>query len=181
MVMYHPNAVTRLICFLGNPGGSYRSTRHNAGWLLIPYLSFAGDLVWQRRLKGEVAKTAVAGQNRYLLKPLTFMNRSGESVAAVAGFYKATTEECLVVHDDVELDFGDMAVRVGGGLAGHNGLRSIAQHLGSREFRRLRFGVGRPHRGDVSSHVLGKFTTSEEAELPDLLSRAATLLEAALS
>jgi len=169
--------VARLAVFLGNPGPEYARTRHNVAWILAEHLSFSGSLVWQRKFKGMFAAT---GGGLLLLKPETFMNLSGESVGACAQFYRIAPHELLVVHDDIELQFGTAAARAGGGLGGHNGLRDIARVLGSREFLRFRVGISRPTRGDVASYVLSRFTPEEESELPGFLERAAAQLEAVL-
>ncbi|HDQ45068.1 MAG TPA: peptidyl-tRNA hydrolase [bacterium] len=120
------------------------------------------------------------GGDAVLLRPDTFMNRSGESVQTALHFFKADPDALLVAHDDVELDFGTAGFKRGGGLAGHNGLRSIAGSIGTRDFLRFRLGIGRPLRGEVASHVLGKFTEAESGLLPDFLDRAWALLEGGL-
>jgi PTH1 family peptidyl-tRNA hydrolase len=170
----------RLIAFLGNPGREYRLTRHNMGWLVAEALPSAARLVWQDKFKGSYAIFSAAGAAFvYLLKPETFMNQSGDSAAALMRFYKIEAAELLVVHDEIELPFGSVHLRLGGGLGGHNGLRSIEKSLASREFYRFRLGVGRPARGDVSSHVLARFSADQEAVLPDYCRAAARLVEAA--
>jgi PTH1 family peptidyl-tRNA hydrolase len=171
----------RLAVFLGNPGREYERTRHNLAWLTADALSFTPDLVWQKKFKGETAQHRTAAGIVYLLKPATFMNVSGESVLPAARFYKIAPEELLVVHDDIELPFGEAAFRKGGGLAGHNGLRSISKVLGTPEFYRFRLGVSRPARGSVSAHVLGRFSPEEEISLPPYLEAAAKFLERALT
>jgi PTH1 family peptidyl-tRNA hydrolase len=136
-------------------------------------LSFSVELAWKEKFKGTVA--AYSGTT--LLKPMTYMNRSGESVIACARFYRIPPEELLVVHDDMELAFGKVELRTGGGLGGHNGLKDIVRVFGTKEFGRLRFGISRPSRGTPSDHVLGRFSRDEESTLPELLSKAAVLLE----
>lgn len=171
----------RLAVFLGNPGREYARTRHNLAWLAADTLPFAPDLVWQKKFKGETAQHRTSSGIVHLLKPATFMNVSGESVLQAAQFYKVPPAGLLVVHDDIELPFGDAAFRKGGGLAGHNGLRSIAGVLGTPEFYRFRLGVSRPARGSVSAHVLGRFSAEEEISLPLYLQAAAGFLETALA
>ena len=158
----------QLCVFLGNPGKNYEKTRHNIAWLAARHLPLYSSLTWQDKFKGRFCSP-------YLL-PQTFMNLSGESVCACMSFYKILPARLLVVHDDTELPFGTAGFRWGGGLAGHNGLRSIKQHLGTQEFWRFRLGIGRPQHGDLSSHVLGKFSPAEEAVLEDYLSRVMTAL-----
>jgi peptidyl-tRNA hydrolase, PTH1 family len=175
---YAPGSVViRLIVFLGNPGRQYRDTRHNVGWMLADHLSFAAHLRWQKKFKGEYAQHPLAGGTVALLKPLTMMNRSGESVVAARAFFKIPPEEIVVAYDDVELNFGTLNLRMGGGLAGHNGVRSVAQLLGTREFHRCRLGVSRPRSGDLASYVLSRFSPQEEQRLPGHLDEAARDLE----
>lgn len=175
---YAPGSVViRLIAFLGNPGRQYRDTRHNIGWMLADHLSFAPQLRWQKKFKGEYAQHAFSGGTVALLKPLTMMNRSGESVAAARAFFKIPPDELVVVYDDVELRFATVNLRMGGGLAGHNGLRSVAQLLGTREFHRCRLGVSRPRSGGLASYVLSRFPPQEEQRLPEFLDEAARALE----
>ena len=165
-----------LLVFLGNTGNRYARTRHNAGWMLLDHPPFNEAEGWQQKFKALWTRFQVAGTSILLLRPQTMMNLSGESVQAAIRFFRHTPDELLVVHDDVEVPFGSVGLRKGGGLAGHNGLRSIAGCLATREFWRLRIGVGRPPRGDLHGHVLGRFSPQEEAELPAILDTAAGLL-----
>ena len=169
--------MVRLAVFLGNPGGDYARTRHNAGWMVCEALSFADSLVWQRKFSGMVASTG----SLILLKPETLMNRSGESVGACARYFRLGVEDLIVVHDDIELPFGEVVVKSGGGLGGHRGLRDIVRVLGSGDFYRLRIGVSRPPHGEVASYVLSRFSKEEEADIPALLAKAARELESFLS
>jgi PTH1 family peptidyl-tRNA hydrolase len=162
--------------FLGNPGKEYQRTRHNAGFMVADRWKRTRDAVWQAKFKGEWTSFE-AGLKRYALKPLTFMNLAGESVRAMADFFKLTPESWVAVYDEVELPFGEVRFQKGGGLAGHNGLRSLKTHLGTDQFFRLRVGIGRPARGDVGSFVLGRFSPDEEIELERILDRAAAELE----
>lgn len=166
------------VVFLGNPGREYERTRHNAGFLVADRWMRAAP--WQQKFKGEWATVTLAGRKFGLLRPATFMNLAGESVRAAGDFFKITPQAWLAVHDDIELPFGEVRLQVGGGLGGHNGLRSLRQHLGTDGFHRLRVGVGRPVHGDVASFVLGRFTPDEEIELDRILDRAAETLERAL-
>jgi PTH1 family peptidyl-tRNA hydrolase len=167
-----------LVVGLGNPGREYERTRHNVGWLVVDELARRLEGRWREKFSGRLAEVRVDGLRLALLKPETFMNDSGRSVAAAARFFKIEPESLLVVHDDVDLEVGRLQARSGGGLAGHNGLRSLAQALGTRDFLRLRIGVGRPGRGDprsVADYVLAPFTTEEDVGA--LVSRGADAAE----
>jgi peptidyl-tRNA hydrolase, PTH1 family len=171
-----------LVVGLGNPGRAYERTRHNAGWLALDELARRHGGSWRSKFSGSLAEVRVGDAKLALLKPETYMNESGRSVGAAARFFKVEPEQVLVVHDDVDLDPGRLQARAGGGLAGHNGLRSLAQHLGSQEFERLRIGVGRPGRGDprsVADYVLSPFAPEDDADA--LVSRAADAVEAVVS
>jgi len=165
-----------LIALLGNPGTQYARTRHNAAWLFSTHCGW-DDLPWMAKWNAHLAEATIAGDRRTLVKPQQFMNRSGESIARIARFYRIERTGIVVVHDDVELAFGDVSWKDSGGLGGHNGLRSLADSLGGRDFRRLRIGVGRPARGAVASYVLSAFTRSEQADLPRVFDDALDLLE----
>jgi PTH1 family peptidyl-tRNA hydrolase len=156
-----------LVVGLGNPGRQYEHTRHNLGWLVVEELARRRGASWRSKFSGSLAETRLDGLRVALLKPETYMNDSGRSVAAARSFFKVEPESLLVVHDDVDLEAGRLQARGGGGLAGHNGLRSLAQHLGAQDFLRLRIGVGRPGRGDprtVSDWVLSGFAPEEDVE-----------------
>ena len=165
--------MVELVCALGNPGPEYRRTRHNLGWMLID--CWRNDLDWSKKFKGEIALLHRPAR-LVILKPLTFMNKSGESLRACMDFYSLEIDQLLIVHDDLELPFGEAGLKLGGGLGGHNGLKSIKQHLGSGDFSRLRLGIGRPRHGSVSNHVLSRFTPDEEIELPLLLTAGVRFL-----
>jgi peptidyl-tRNA hydrolase, PTH1 family len=167
-----------LVAGLGNPGREYEHTRHNVGWLVLDELARRHGGSWRSKFSGSLAEVRLGDAKLALLKPETYMNESGRSVAAAARFFKVPVESLLVVHDDVDLEPGRLQARRGGGLAGHNGLRSLAQHLGSQDFLRLRIGVGRPGRGDprpVADWVLSPFAPEEDADA--LVSRAADAVE----
>ena len=152
-----------LVAGLGNPGREYEHTRHNVGWLVLDELARRHGGSWRSKFSGSLAEVRLGDAKLALLKPETYMNESGRSVAAAARFFKVPVESLLVVHDDVDLEPGRLQARRGGGLAGHNGLRSLAQHLGSQDFLRLRIGVGRPGRGDprpVADWVLSPLTVT---------------------
>ena len=170
----------KAVIFLGNPGQQYSETRHNAGWMVAEASSNIFAFNWQKKFKGNFCQKNISGSKIYFLKPETFMNKSGESVLALAQFFKVQPEEMLVVHDEIELNFGVVSFKQGGGLAGHNGLRSISNVLGTKHFYRFRIGVGRPSRGDVSSYVLSKFSADEQIVLPTVVDKSAELLASCL-
>jgi peptidyl-tRNA hydrolase, PTH1 family len=167
-----------LVVGLGNPGREYARHRHNAGWMVLDELARRHNASWKGKFDGKLAELRVDGHRVALLKPETYMNESGRSVAAAARFYKVEPDAILVVHDEGDFDLGRLQARLGGGLAGHNGLRSIAQHLKTPDFMRLRIGVGRPGRGDprpLADYVLSNFEPHEDADA--LISRAADAVE----
>jgi peptidyl-tRNA hydrolase, PTH1 family len=167
-----------LVVGLGNPGREYEHTRHNVGWLVLDDLARRHDGSWRSKFSGSLAEVRLDGLRLGLLKPETYMNESGRSVGAAARFFKVEPGALLVVHDDVDLEAGRLQARLGGGLAGHNGLRSLAQHLGSQDFLRLRIGVGRPGGGDrrsVADWVLSAFAPEDDVEA--VVSRSADAVE----
>jgi PTH1 family peptidyl-tRNA hydrolase len=168
-----------LVAGLGNPGRQYERTRHNLGWLVVDELARRQGGSWRSKFSGMLSETRLGDLRLALLKPETYMNESGRSVQAAMRFFKVEPESLLVVHDDVDLEAGRLQARRGGGLAGHNGLRSLARELGTQDFLRLRIGVGRPGRGDprsVSDWVLSGFAPEEDVD--SLVSRAADAVEA---
>jgi peptidyl-tRNA hydrolase, PTH1 family len=167
-----------LVVGLGNPGREHALDRHNVGWMVVDELARRHDGSFRSKFSGKLAEVRLDGLRLALLKPETYMNLSGSSLGAAARFYKLPTEQIAVVHDDVDLEHGRLQVRLGGGLAGHNGLRSVRQALGSAEFLRARVGVGRPGRGDrrpVADYVLSSFEPEQDADA--LVSRAADAVE----
>src|SRR6476469_9872897 len=167
-----------LVAGLGNPGRQYERTRHNLGWLVVDELARRQGGSWRSKFSGLLSETRLGELRLALLKPETYMNESGRSVGAAMRFFNVEPESLLVVHDDVDLEAGRLQARRGGGLAGHNGLRSLVQQLGTQEFLRLRIGVGRPGRGDprpVAYWVLSPFAPDEDAEA--LISRGADAVE----
>jgi peptidyl-tRNA hydrolase, PTH1 family len=167
-----------LVAGLGNPGRGYERTRHNLGWLVVDELARRHGGSFRSKFSGRLAELRVDGARVALLKPETYMNESGRSISAAASFFKVEPEALLVVHDDVDLEPGRLQARSGGGLAGHNGLRSIASALGTNDFLRLRIGVGRPGRGDrrsVSDYVLSNFEPDEDVDA--LVQRTADAVE----
>ena len=167
-----------LVAGLGNPGREYERTRHNIGWLVADELARRHGGSFRSKFSGRLAETRLDDLRLALLKPETYMNESGRSLAAASRFFKVEPSALLVVHDDVDLEAGRLQARLGGGLAGHNGLRSIAQALGTQDFLRLRIGVGRPGRGDrrpVADYVLSPFDPEEDVD--ELIARSADAVE----
>ena len=168
-----------LIAGLGNPGREYARTRHNVGRMVVDELARRHGASFRSKFSGHIADVRLDGQRIALLAPETYMNESGRSVRPAADFYKLDPGSVLVVHDEVDFDVGRLQARLGGGLAGHNGLRSIAAHLRTPQFLRLRVGVGRPGRGDprpVADYVLSPFDASDDVEA--IVGRAADAAEA---
>lgn len=167
-----------LVAGLGNPGREYERTRHNAGWMVVDELARRHGGSFRSKFSGQLSETRLDDLRLALLKPETYMNVSGRSIGAAGKFFKVDPADVLVVHDDVDLEPGRLQARFGGGLAGHNGLRSIAQVLGTNDFLRLRIGVGRPGRGDrrsVADYVLGRF--EPEVDVDALIGRSADAVE----
>jgi len=170
-----------IVVGLGNPGPEYAATRHNVGFMVVDLLGErSGGIAFRSKFHGEVADARVGGGPATLLKPLTYMNNSGRSVQAALAFFKLPASELLVVHDELDLSFGDIRLKAGGGDAGHNGLKSITQQLGTSEYPRLRIGIGKPppgFRGGGADFVLEGFRPAEKAELGQVVERAADAVE----
>jgi PTH1 family peptidyl-tRNA hydrolase len=167
-----------LVVGLGNPGREYEHNRHNAGHQVADELARRHGGSWRSKFSGRLAEVRIDEHRVALLKPETYMNESGRSVRAAKDFFKLEPDAILVVHDESDLEPGRLQVRLGGGLAGHNGLRSVAQALGTQEFLRLRVGVGRPQRGDprpLADYVLADFEPHEDPDA--IVSRAADAVE----
>jgi len=167
-----------LVAGLGNPGREYEKTRHNVGWMVVDEVVRRHDGSFRSKFDGQLSEIRLGDLRLALLKPETYMNVSGKSIAAARRFFKVEPDALLVVHDDVDLEPGRLQARSGGGLAGHNGLRSIAGVLGTQDFLRLRIGVGRPGRGDrrpVADYVLSSF--EPELDVDALIARAADAVE----
>jgi peptidyl-tRNA hydrolase, PTH1 family len=165
-----------LVVGLGNPGPRYAATRHNLGFHVVDELARrAGSGVFRSRFQGQIAELELGGHKLRALKPETFMNLSGESVQAAAHFYKTPPSDVLVAHDELDLPLGQVRLKTGGGEAGHNGLRSITQHLGTDKYHRLRLGIGRPppeFRGSGADFVLETFAPTEQPLAIELVERA---------
>ncbi|MCI6592379.1 MAG: aminoacyl-tRNA hydrolase [Treponema sp.] len=194
----------KLVAFLGNYGKEYEKTRHNVSWYFEDSLPFAGKLSWQNKFKGEIASftpqelsqwacdTKICSKKDgspvlvpeespshiYFLKPLTFMNLSGDSIIEVANFYKIQPSEIMVVHDELELEPGFVSLKWSGGLGGHNGLRSTKAVLNTPDFFRLRFGIGRPDNDNigVADWVLSRFTAEQQELMQNVFSQTNLLL-----
>jgi peptidyl-tRNA hydrolase, PTH1 family len=167
-----------LVVGLGNPGREYAENRHNVGRMVVDELARRHGGSWRSKFSGQLAEARIDDHRVGLLKPETYMNESGRSVGAAARFYKLEPDAILVVHDEGDFDLGRLQARKGGGLAGHNGLRSIAQHLRTQDFLRLRVGVGRPERGDprpLADYVLSDFTPDQDPDA--IVQRAADAVE----
>ena len=194
----------KLVAFLGNYGKEYEKTRHNVAWYFEDSLPFAGRLSWQNKFKGEYTSLTPAELSQwacdtkicskkdgspvlvpeeapphiYFLKPLTYMNLSGDSIIELAGFYKIQPSEILIVHDELELEPGFVSLKWSGGLGGHNGLRSTKAVLGTPDFFRLRFGIGRPANDNigVADWVLSRFTPEQQELMQNVFSQTNLLL-----
>jgi peptidyl-tRNA hydrolase, PTH1 family len=159
----------KLVVGLGNPGPRYAGSPHNVGFRVVDHFADhhfgAGRAVWSQRFDAELATAPIHSEPIVLLKPLTFMNRSGESVRKAMSFFKITVPDALIVHDELDLPFGSVKLKQGGGEAGHNGLKSITAELGTRDYARLRVGVGRPTEGEVSDYLLSPLPGARATEL----------------
>lgn len=174
-----------LVVGLGNPGREYSANRHNVGFMVADVLAARVGARWGRHRRaaaevGEGRLGAGLGTPRIILvKPLTYMNLSGDAVGGIAQFYKVPIERIVAIHDELDIPFDDIRIKRGGGEGGHNGLRSMSRSLGSKEYARIRFGVGRPPgRMDPAAYVLANFTSVERKELDFLVDRAADVAEA---
>ena len=169
-----------LVVGLGNPGSRYSRNRHNAGFAVVSALAdHLRAPSWRDKFHGEFSRATIGDQDALLLKPMTYMNDSGRSVRAAMTFFRVEPGDIIVVHDELDLEFGALRLKIGGGHAGHNGLRSIFQEVGSAEFVRLRVGIGRPPPGwtaDVADFVLSDFPAEQRAELPEVVKRAVKAL-----
>lgn len=171
-----------LVVGLGNPEPRYARNRHNVGFMVLDRLADEARIdLGRSKFKSVYGTGTLGGASVVLQKPMTFMNLSGQAVAPAARFFDVEPARILVVHDELDLPFGRIRLKVGGGHAGHNGLRSICADLGSHDFVRLRVGIGRPEKGSVSRYVLSDFAAGEETDwLDDLLERSAAAVRRAL-
>lgn len=165
----------KLLVGLGNPGPKYEMTRHNVGFLVLDEVARElGTAVERKKFSAVIGEAELGGERILLMKPLTFMNLSGEAVGAACRFHKIAPQDVIVIHDELDLPSGSVRIKMGGGHGGHNGLKSLIAHLQSPDFVRLRVGIGRPEGGrDVVSWVLGGFEEAERATLPAAIEQAA--------
>ena len=173
----------KLIAGLGNPGEKYSNTRHNIGFMVIDTLGARyGIRVDNNKKKSLTGSGIVAGEKVMMTKPQTFMNLSGEALGPLFSYLDIEIEDVIVVHDDLDLDFGRIKIKVGGGHGGHNGLRSMISHFGDKGFVRVRIGIGKPPAGwDVSRYVLNPFSDEEKTALDALIEEAADAVEMIIS
>ena len=174
-----------LIVALGNPGLKYAKTRHNAGQLIMDLLPMFKDTTFEtkEKFKTQIARVMINNHQVILSKPLTYMNLSGYVVRNLAMFYKICSQKIIVIHDDIDLDFGTVKTKIGGGSAGHNGIKSIDKILGTNKYYRIRFGIGRPLNSyvEISSFVLQDFTDSEQIDLRDKINVIESKLESLIA
>jgi PTH1 family peptidyl-tRNA hydrolase len=171
-----------LVVGLGNPGPQYAKNRHNYGFLVLDEIaSLAGCFGWQQKFSGDYARVQFDNTRILLLKPMTYMNLSGRSVARAAHFHRINVSNIIVIHDDLDLPYDEIRIKKGGGTAGHKGLASIAQELGDTGFVRIRMGIGRPVHGDVVNYVLDNFSIEENATLVENVSRGEKVVNCIVS
>jgi PTH1 family peptidyl-tRNA hydrolase len=170
----------KLLVGLGNPGPEYARTRHNVGYLVadeVARMSGAGFTL--KKFSAEIAEAGIDGERVWIVKPLTYMNHSGEAVGSALRFWKLSAEDLVVVHDDLELEPFRLQVKVGGGHGGHNGLKSVNAHVGTPDYARVRLGVGRPPPAvDPADWVLGRFSRADDRAVEDLVERGAAAARA---
>lgn len=169
----------KLVVGLGNPGGQYEGSRHNAGFMAADMLHQQADcsVPYVERFQGLWAQVKCAGESVGLLKPQTYMNRSGQSVAQAMSYLQILIDDLVVLHDDLDLLWGQVKVKVGGGSGGHRGLESCFSEIGSQDFARVRMGIGRPLDGDVTRYVLEQFDDEQREQLSDVVRAAAEAAE----
>ena len=167
-----------IVVGLGNPGREYESTRHNAGAMALDELATRYSASFKRHKSGcLVAESRIGGSRVALARPTSYMNESGRPVRALMAWYKVRPDRLIVLHDEMDVPFGEIRIKQGGGTAGHNGLNSIVDHLGTKDFCRVRIGVGRPRGRDAVDHVLAGFSGAQRKELPLLIDSAADAAE----
>ena len=170
-----------MVVGLGNPGREYEATRHNVGFMVLDRLARMADTAFETQARWECAIAKLPQDGTLLMKPLTFMNLSGRSVGKIIRFHKWQPEQVLVVYDDVALDLGRIRLREKGSPGGHNGIRSMIEHLGTDVFPRIKIGIGAAEKGAMTGHVLGKFHEAEQETLQNMLAMAANAVQACLS
>jgi PTH1 family peptidyl-tRNA hydrolase len=173
-----------LVVGLGNPGPNYAKTRHNVGFMVADVLAgrIGSAFKVHKRSGADIATGRLAGRSVVLAKPRTYMNESGRHVGPLANFYSVAAADVIVLHDELDIDFGRIRLKYGGGVAGHNGLKSVAAALGTKDFQRVRIGVGRPPgRKDAATFVLEPFNATERGEVPTICEQAADATELLIS
>lgn len=169
----------KMIVGLGNPGMKYERTRHNVGFMVVDELSYRYQLPWKKVKQNGMVATGMIGSEKVLLvKPLTFMNESGLCVGPLMDYYDIAVEDLIVIYDDLDLPVGKIRLRTKGSAGGHNGMKSIIQHLKTEEFNRIRVGVDRPRNGEVIHHVLGEFSKAEQPIIIEAIQTSADAVEA---
>ncbi|MCW2686026.1 MAG: peptidyl-tRNA hydrolase [Mycobacterium sp.] len=169
-----------LVVGLGNPGPNYAKTRHNLGFVVVDLLAerIGSKFKVHKKSGAEITTGRLGGRSVVLAKPRTYMNESGRHVASLAKFYSVPPADIVVIHDELDIDFGRIRLKLGGGEGGHNGVRSVASALGTKDFQRVRIGIGRPPgRKDPAAYVLENFTATERAEVPTICEQAADATE----
>ena len=169
----------KLIVGLGNPGRSYAKHRHNVGFMVVDYLAKAHDVVLSKNMfQAKVGQGKLGAENLMLVKPQTYMNRSGYAVVSLLGYYKCALADLIVVHDDIDLELGRIKFSLGAGHGGHNGIRSIVEEMDSPQFIRVRLGVGRPQGNmDPADYVLHKFENEEKEQVETMIKKASSAVE----
>ena len=170
----------QLVVGLGNPGPNYAQTRHNMGFMVADRLAarLGSKFKVHKRSGAEIVTGRLGGRPVVLAKPRCYMNESGRQVGPLAKFYSVAAADVLIIHDELDIDFGQIRLKIGGGEGGHNGLRSVADALGTKDFKRVRIGIGRPPgRKDPAAFVLENFTAAERAEVPTVCEQAADATE----
>ncbi|MBC2038998.1 aminoacyl-tRNA hydrolase [Listeria marthii] len=168
----------KLIAGLGNPGKKYERTRHNVGFMVVDELSFRHQTPWKKsKFNGMTSEINVGGEKMILVKPLTFMNASGECIRPLMDYYNIPIEDVVIVYDDLDLPVGKIRLRQKGSAGGHNGIKSIIQHVKTQEFNRIRVGVSRPIKGEVINYVLGDFPKAEQPDIIAAIQKSADAIE----
>ena len=168
----------QLLVGLGNPGDKYRDTRHNLGFMFFDALGVS--FRFEKKFKADIGKFIHGTKSLVCLKPQTYMNLSGEALASYSHFYQIAPLQCLVIHDELDLPFGEVRLKFGGGEGGHNGLKSISEHFGTKEYPRLRLGIGKPEPGNqipIEDWVLSRIREAERSVLGEMLSKAKKAIE----
>ncbi len=167
----------KLIVGLGNPGRQYTNTRHNAGFIIVDHYALKNNLTFDKmKFDGSFLETKINGEKVIILKPQKFMNLSGEVVKRFVDFYKITTDDILIIQDDLDLEIGHFKLKIKGSSGGHNGLNDIENHLGTEEYKRLKIGISNPKVGDVKDYVLGKFNDDEKKIIEDITNIATNII-----